>query len=86
MLKIRAQNVPWSPRQPLLALESTPEKAAQGRLWTSTLTEPLQPHLGAALQISSFESGSPSVQAVFGMHGSTSPAVFEADHPCYLLR
>jgi len=42
MLKTRAQYVPWSPRQPLLALETTAEKGAQGRLWTSTLTEPLQ--------------------------------------------
>ena len=42
MLKTRARYVPWSPRQPLLALETTAEKGAQGRLWTSTLTEPLQ--------------------------------------------
>ena len=44
MLEIRAQNVPWSPRQPLLALESTRREACKGRrrLWTSTLTEPLQ--------------------------------------------
>ena len=42
MLKLRAQNVPWSPRQPLLALEITPEKGVQGRLWTSTLTEPVK--------------------------------------------
>ena len=42
MLKTRARYVPWSLRQPLLALETTAEKGAQGRLWTSTLTEPLQ--------------------------------------------
>ena len=43
-------------------------------------------HLGAALYFSRFSSGSPSVQAVFGLYGTTSPAVFEADHPCYLVR
>ena len=42
MLKTRARYVPWSPRPPLLALETTAEKGAQGRLWTSTLAEPLQ--------------------------------------------
>jgi hypothetical protein len=41
MLEIRAQNVPWSPRQPLLALNSTRGQACKGRLCTSTLTEPL---------------------------------------------
>jgi len=43
-------------------------------------------HLAAAPRFFRFESVSPSVQDVFGLHGSTSPAVFEADHPCYLLR
>ena len=42
VLEIRAQNVPWSPRQPLLALNSTRGQACKGRLWTSTLTEPVQ--------------------------------------------
>ena len=42
MLKTRAQYVPWSPRQPLLALNSTCAQACKGRLWTSTLTEPVQ--------------------------------------------
>ncbi len=42
MHKIRAQNVPWSLRQPLLALESTHREVCKGRLWISTLTEPLQ--------------------------------------------
>ena len=42
MLKTRARYVPWSPRQPLLALESTRREACKGRLWTSTLTEPVK--------------------------------------------
>ena len=42
MLETRAQYVPWGLRQPLLALETTAEKGTQGRLWMSTLTEPLQ--------------------------------------------
>ena len=42
MLKIRAQYVPCNLRQPPQALESTPEKGAHGRPWTSTLTEPVQ--------------------------------------------
>ena len=42
MLEIRAQNVPWSPRQPLLALESTRREAYKGTLCTATLTKPLQ--------------------------------------------
>ena len=42
LLEIRAQNMTWSPRQPLLALESTRREAYKGKLWPSTLTEPLQ--------------------------------------------
>ena len=42
MLKTRAQYVPWSPRQPLQTLNSTRAQASKGRLWTSTLTEPVK--------------------------------------------
>ena len=42
MLEIRAQYMPWSPRQPLQTLNSTREQASKGRLCTSTLTETLQ--------------------------------------------
>ena len=34
--------MPWSPRQSLQALGSTPEKGVQGMLRTSTLTEPVK--------------------------------------------
>ena len=70
MLKTRARYVPWSLRQPLLALEATTEKGAQGRLWTSTLTEP--PEGVGCLGVECAEAREASTQAEGGTVVGTS--------------